>query len=97
MTSGRAQPRGAGKAATKRRHARGDRIVALFLLGVIAFNAPVLFAFDVARFVFGIPVLYVYLFAAWAGLLILMALSARTARDDSLGPPPPGYAPRRRS
>ncbi len=53
-----------------------ERMVALFLLGVLAFNAPVLLLFNIDAYVFGIPLLYVYLFVAWAGLIALLRLSA---------------------
>jgi len=81
-----------------RRASQGDRVVALFLLGALLFNAPVLLLFDVEAFVLGIPVLYVYLFLAWAALIVLMALNARHADAAALadspppnvhGPPPP--------
>jgi len=53
---------------------RGQRLAALFLLGCLLFNYPLLqlFAQDVA--IFGIPLLYGYLFGAWAALIALMAL-----------------------
>ncbi len=56
-----------------------ERMVALFLLGVLAFNAPLLLLFNIDAYVFGIPLFYVYLFAAWAGLIALMRLTARLA------------------
>jgi len=60
-----------------------DRIVAVFLLGALLFNLPLLVIFnDAAAAVFGIPLLYVYLFAAWIGLIALMALTTRHARSD---------------
>jgi len=51
---------------------RAYRIVSLFLLGCLLFNYPVLAIFNVGATAAGIPVLYVYLFAAW-GLLIALA------------------------
>jgi hypothetical protein len=51
---------------------RAYRIVSLFLLGCLLFTYPVLAIFNVGATVAGIPVLYVYLFAAW-GLLIALA------------------------
>ena len=55
----------------------GDLTAALFLLGVLALNAPILSLFSTGGDVFGAPVLYVYLFAAWAALIALMALTTR--------------------
>ena len=53
---------------------RGQRLVALCLLGLLLFNYPLLAVFNVPTMVFGIPVLYVYFFLAWAALIGLMAL-----------------------
>jgi len=44
---------------------RTYRIVALFLLACLMFNYPVLALFNVGATAAGVPVLYVYLFAAW--------------------------------
>ncbi len=52
---------------------RGERLAALFLLGWIAFNPPILTLFAVPATVLGLPVLYLYLFAAWAGVIALAA------------------------
>ncbi|MBI3453052.1 MAG: hypothetical protein HY057_09575 [Rhodospirillales bacterium] len=67
----------------------GDRLIALFLLGVFAFSPPLLAIFSVEARVFGIPLLFVYLFAAWGGLIGLLALAmGRRGRDDGDAEPP---------
>jgi len=53
---------------------KGERLVGLFLLGCLLFNFPLLVLFNVRATVFGIPVLYAYLFAAWGLLIALVAL-----------------------
>lgn len=53
---------------------KGQRLVALFLLGALLLNYPLLNLFASDGFVFGIPVLYAYVFAAWALVIALMAL-----------------------
>ena len=53
--------------------AKGQRLVALFILGCLLFNYPVLSLFNVTAEVFGVPVLYAYIFTAWALLVALMA------------------------
>ena len=53
---------------------RGQRLVALCLLGLLLFNYPLLAVFNVPRMLFGVPVLYAYFFGAWAALIGLMAL-----------------------
>jgi hypothetical protein len=54
---------------------RGQRLVALCMLGCVLFNYPILAIFNVPAAFFGIPVLYAYLFSAWALLIALMALA----------------------
>jgi hypothetical protein len=53
----------------------GERLVALFLFGVLAFNPPLLSIFDRDSNFVGVPLLYFYLFGAWAALVALMALT----------------------
>jgi len=59
---------------------KGQRLIALFFLGSLLFNYPVLSLFNVAAEVFGVPVLYAYLFATWALLILSMALVAESRR-----------------
>ena len=49
-----------------------QRFLALCMLGVVLFNFPVLALFNVGGSIFGIPVLYAYIFAAWALVIVLM-------------------------
>ena len=51
----------------------GQRLAALFLLGCLLFNYPLLAIFNVRATVLGIPLLYAYLFCAWALLIALVA------------------------
>jgi hypothetical protein len=53
---------------------KGPRLVALFLLGCLFFSYPLLALFNVRATVFGIPMLYAYLFTAWALLIALVAM-----------------------
>ena len=57
---------------------RGQRFVALCMLGMLLFNYPVLALFNVQGTVLGVPVLYAYMFVAWAALIALMALVAES-------------------
>ena len=61
-----------------------ERLIVLFLLGVVLFNPPFLSIFDIGSEINGLPLLYVYLFAAWAVLIFLMALIIQGAKipDD---------------
>jgi hypothetical protein len=53
---------------------KGQRLVALFLLGSLLFNYPLLSLFASDSRLWGIPLVYVYLFVAWAALIGAMAL-----------------------
>ena len=50
-------------------------LVPVFLFGTLLFTFPLLSLFNNADVVLGIPVLYVYLFAAWGLVIALMALA----------------------
>ena len=60
--------------------AKGQRLIALCMLGCILFNFPILALFNVPATVFGVPVLYAYIFIAWALLIGLMAWVVEKAR-----------------
>ena len=54
---------------------KGPRLIGLFLLGCLLFNYPLLALFNVRASVLGVPLLYAYLFFAWAMLIALVALA----------------------
>lgn len=58
-----------------------QRLAALFLLGCLLFNYPVLALFNKATLVFGIPVLVAYIFLAWLGFIGLIALIIERRKD----------------
>jgi hypothetical protein len=79
-----------------RTNVRNERLVALFLLGLLLFNYPLLAMFNTPRLVLGVPALYLYLFVAWAVLIGGAALVLRlTEPGDAAAPdgrarrPPP--------
>lgn len=51
---------------------RNERLLALALVGILALNYPLLSIFADGGFVFGIPLLYFFLFVFW-GIVILLA------------------------
>lgn len=61
---------------------RGQRLAALFLLGCLLFNYPLLQLFARDDVLFGIPVLYCYVFGAWSALIGLMALVVERRNHD---------------
>jgi len=60
---------------------KGQQLGGLFLLGCLLFNYPLLAIFNVRGTVLGIPVLYTYLFVAWA-LLIVLAYAVMRRRTE---------------
>ena len=54
-----------------------ERTLAIFFLGLLLFNPPVLSLFSNDSRIGDVPVLYIYLFAAWALLIVFMGRSAR--------------------
>lgn len=68
---------------------RGEWTVVVALLGAVLFSQPLLGAFDAGAedMVFGVPILILYLFAAWAGLIALLALVMETFEKDVPKPP----------
>jgi len=57
---------------------KGQRFVALCMLGMLLFNYPILALFNVSGVLLGVPVLYVYMFVAWAALIALLAWIAES-------------------
>ena len=53
---------------------RGERLAGLFLLGCLLFNFPLLGLFNVPATILGVPVVYAYLFGAWALLIAVVAV-----------------------
>lgn len=59
---------------------KGQRLVALFLVGVVLFNYPLLALFNRTAEAYGVPVLYAYIFVSWALLIALLALVIERSR-----------------
>jgi hypothetical protein len=56
---------------------RRVHLVAAAMLGGLLFGYPLLAVFDVPETVFGVPVLWAYLFLAWGGVVAVVALAVR--------------------
>ena len=59
------------------RQRRGERLVGLLIVGIVLLNYPVLSLVSIPRLIFGIPILYAYLFAVWVLLIVIMVLIFR--------------------
>ena len=66
-----------------RRTLIGQRLIALFLLGWLAFNYPLLSLFNGTSTWFGIPRLYAYLFVTWLVFIGLMAFIAEKSSPSN--------------
>ena len=53
------------------------RLVGIFLLGFILFNYPILSLFNLPVYWFGIPLLYLYVFALWTVFILAIVLISR--------------------
>jgi hypothetical protein len=65
---------------------KSKRLVALFLLGFVLLNYPVLSLFNANISLFGLPLLYVFIFGIWGLLILLSALvvgGLRNAKKNS--------------
>lgn len=59
-----------------------ERLVALFLLGVLLFTPPFLGIFNTPDRILGLPTLYLYLFTAWTLLIVLVTLAIESSDAD---------------
>ncbi len=57
-----------------RPNTKAHRLAALFVLGALLFNFPLLALFNHPALIGGVPILYLYAFVAWALLIGLLAL-----------------------
>mgnify|MGYP001824678509 CR=1 FL=1 len=53
-----------------------ERSLALFFLALLAFSPALLVVFSRHVFLFGVPLLYVYLFGVWGGVILCIGLNA---------------------
>ena len=53
---------------------KAQRLGGLFALGCLLFNYPLIELFNRPIMVLGVPLLYAYLFCAWAALIALVVL-----------------------
>ena len=65
----------------KRSIVTGQRLVAVFLLGCVLFNYPLIALFNKPGDVFDIPLLYFYLFGVWALLIGLMVWAVERRKE----------------
>lgn len=59
----------------RRAGATGQRLAAIFGMGCVLLNYPILSLFSRKAEVAGIPLLYLYIFGVWSVLIALMAVA----------------------
>jgi hypothetical protein len=62
-----------------------ERLLALYLLGMLLFMSPFLGIFNAPVRILGIPILYLYLFVSWTLLIVLVAVVIESSDDDEDG------------
>lgn len=62
---------------------RVERLLGLLIVGLLLLNFPLLAIFSVSAFIFGIPVLYFYLFFVW---FFIIGVTAFVLRSSPSGP-----------
>ena len=64
----------------------GERTLALFFLGLLLFNPPVLSLFSLDHLFAGVPLLYLYLFLVWGVFIALVGFTAARMKEPSTAP-----------
>ena len=62
-----------------------ERALALFFLALVAFSPALLAIFSRPDFLFGVPLLYLYLFGVWGLVIACVALNAFPRDQQSAG------------
>ncbi|MDT8335091.1 MAG: hypothetical protein RQ753_05295 [Desulfurivibrionaceae bacterium] len=65
-----------------------ERLIGLVCLGIIALNYPFLDLFSKNRFLFGVPLLYLYIFSLWLLFILALGLVIRRRRPPASVPDP---------
>jgi len=58
-----------------------QRLAAFFLFGWLLFNYPMLALFNRDAAVFGVPVLYAYIFMVWLAFILMVAFIIEGRKD----------------
>ena len=61
---------------------KNTNLIGIFFLALLVFNFPFLGIFGKDNFVFGIPVLYAYIFIVWICVIVLVFLNFRNKKGE---------------
>ena len=67
------------------------RLIGLFILGCVLFSYPVLTMFSVKTMLFGIPLLYLYIFISWMMIIVFLYLVSRKSTKKRQQAPPDSF------
>jgi hypothetical protein len=67
-------------------------LMGLFILGCVLFNYPILTLFNQRVALFGIPLLYLYLFSVWTAIIVGIMLITKV-KDTTARPAKPPLNP----
>ena len=57
------------------------KLAGIFFLALLVFNFPMLGIFGKGQSLLGIPVLYIYIFVVWLGIIFLLFVNLRKQND----------------
>lgn len=67
-----------------------EYMIIVFVTSVMVLNYPLLSIFNRTMLLFGIPLLYFYIFTVWFVIIALLALISETDQYDAQSDPKPG-------
>ena len=70
---------------------QNERLVVMLVLGVIALNYPLLSLFSKVQLLFGIPILYLYIFTVWFVFIVCLALILEKSTSPPFLASPPKH------
>lgn len=70
---------------------QNERLIGILIIGVIVLNYPLLSLFSKVKLVFGVPVLYLYIFAVWSLFIgcVALVLEKKTSSPFVIPSPKP--------
>ena len=63
---------------------QNERLIVMFIIGLISLNYPLLSLFSKVKLIFGIPVLYLYLFVFWIIFIVCIAVIVEKTKSQPL-------------
>jgi len=63
---------------------QNERLIVMFIIGLISLNYPLLSLFSKVKLIFGIPVLYLYLFVFWIIFIVCIAIIVEKTKSQPL-------------